>query len=301
VTAAEIAAALGAACRSGDWWRCLCPVHGSRTGRSATLALRDGEHGIIALCHAGCSRPDVLSELRRRGLLLGAASSRAAPIPTRPVSRDNAARRTAVAQRIWDAAHDAHGKPVTTYLAGRGITIDPPPSLRWAAALRRPDGTNGPAMIARIDNIDGELIGIARTWLAHDAAGSWCRRDRAMLGRATGGAVRFASAAETLLIGEGIETCLAAMQATAQPTWAALSTSGMTALRLPRIARTVIILADHDRSGAGERAARTAAQRWLAEGRRVWIAMPPEPGTDFADVLAGRGYARIEEFPRVAA
>jgi putative DNA primase/helicase len=206
-----------------------------------------------------------------------------------------------VARRIWDAAHDARRSPVATYLAGRGITVDPPPSLRWAPALHRPDGTNGPAMIARIDSIDGELIGIARTWLVHDAAGSWCRRDRAMLGRATGGAVRFASAAETLLIGEGIETCLAAMQATAMPAWAALSTSGMVTLTLPTIVRTVIILADHDRSGAGERAARTAAEHWLAEGRRVRIALPPEPGTDMADVLAGRSYACVTEVRDVAA
>src|SRR5689334_10656733 len=190
MNAVDIAAALGGAHQSSGWWRCICPVHGSRTGRSATLALRDGERGIIAFCHAGCSRPDILAELRRRGLLLGAASSRAAPIPTRPVSRDNAARRTAVAQRIWDAGHDARRSPVAIYLAGRGITVDPPLSLRWAPALCCPDGTDRPAMIARIDSIDAELIGIARTWLARDVAGSWCRLDRAMLGRATGGAVR---------------------------------------------------------------------------------------------------------------
>ena len=41
MTAAEIAAALGGARRAGQWWRCVCPVHGSRTGRSLTLALRD--------------------------------------------------------------------------------------------------------------------------------------------------------------------------------------------------------------------------------------------------------------------
>jgi putative DNA primase/helicase len=295
--AAEIAAALGAACRSGDWWRCLCPVHGSRTGRSATLALRDGEHGIIAVCHAGCSRLDILAELRRRGLLLGAASSRKAPIPIRPVSRDNAARRTAVAQRIWDASHDARRSAVAAYLADR----NPPPSLRWALALRRPDGKNGPAMIARIENIDGELIGIARTWLTRDATGNWHRLDRAMLGRAAGGAVRLALAAETLLIGEGIETTLAGMEAAGFPGWAAISTSGLMALVLPPIVRSVVILADHDENSAGERAARVAADRWRAEGRRVRIAMPPEPGTDFNDVLLGRAYARIAEAHDVAA
>jgi phage/plasmid primase-like uncharacterized protein len=91
--------------------------------------------------------------------------------------------------------------------------------------------------------------------------------------------------AETLLVGEGIETCLAAMQATAQPAWAALSTSGLVALRLPLAVRHVVILADNDRNGAGERAARRAAQRWLAEGRRVSIYISPYVGEDAADRL----------------
>jgi putative DNA primase/helicase len=115
-----------------------------------------------------------------------------------------------------------------------------------------------------------------------------------------GATVRLAPAAETLLVGEGIETCMAAMQATAMPAWAALSTSGLKALLLPPAVRTVIILADHDANGAGERAARAAAERWLAEGRRVQLAMPPEPGSDFNDVLVGRAYARTEEAADVA-
>jgi hypothetical protein len=66
MTALEIARSLGGACRSGRWWRCRCPVHSSR---GPTLALRDGEHGVIAYCHAGCSQGDVLIELQRHGLL----------------------------------------------------------------------------------------------------------------------------------------------------------------------------------------------------------------------------------------
>ena len=72
-----------------------------------------------------------------------------------------------------------------------------------------------------------------------------------MLERAAGGAVRLVPAQEALLVGEGIETCLAAMQATAQPAWAALSTSGLIGLRLPPIVGSVVILADNDSSGAG--------------------------------------------------
>jgi putative DNA primase/helicase len=279
--AAKIAAALGGAHRSGAWWRCRCPAHGSR---GATLALRDGACGLIAKCHAGCDLRDVLAELRRRGLINGGdrGSGNAAPAPTR--HNDNF-RRIAAAQRIWDAARDGRGSPVADYFIGRSITIAPPPSLRYAPCLRRPDGTYGPAMVARVDDVDGRLIGVHRTWL--DPARQWYRRDRASLGPIGGGAVRLAAAAETLMVSEGIETAMAAMQATAMPSWAALSTSGLAALILPPIVGTIIILADHDRNGAGERAARIAAARWLAEGRRVQIAMPPEPDTDFNDVLIG--------------
>ena len=52
---AEIAAALGGAPRSAGWWRCPCPVHG---GRGATLALRDGERGLIVKCWVGCDPRD---------------------------------------------------------------------------------------------------------------------------------------------------------------------------------------------------------------------------------------------------
>lgn len=291
--ATGIAVALGNAHRSGAWWRCLCPVHGSRTGRSATLALRDGDHGIVVVCHAGCSRPDILAELRRRGLIGDSAEYRPVPV-TSGVDQDRDKRhRIAMAGRIWDASQHARGTPVAAYLAGRGITVDPPPSLRWAPALRRRDGTDGPAMIARIDNIDGELIGIARTWLTRDATGNWHRLDRAMLGRAAGGAVRLASAAETLLIGEGIETTLAGMEATGLPGWAALSTSGMVGLILPPSIRTVIILADHDCSGAGERAARIAEAHWQREDRRVSVWMSRRPGEDANDcLLAALGAGR---------
>jgi putative DNA primase/helicase len=213
VTAAETAAALGGH-RAGRWWSCRCPAHDDRT---PSLSLRDGDRGLIVRCWAGCDPRDVLAALRRLGLIAGRAEYQRPPAPTGSDKRDNAAGRIAWAQRIWDAAREAPGSPVACYLAGRGIPIAPPASLRWAPALRRPDGSRGPAMVARIDSIDGELIGVQRTWLACDDSRTWRRLDRAMLGRASGGAVRLAAAAETLMIGEGIETCLAAMRATAMP------------------------------------------------------------------------------------
>src|SRR5438309_8234399 len=82
--AAEIAATLGRAQRFGAWWRCRCPVHGSR---GATLALRHGERGLIVVCHAGCSRRDIMAELRQRGLLGFGRADR--PTPNPPAARDN--------------------------------------------------------------------------------------------------------------------------------------------------------------------------------------------------------------------
>jgi hypothetical protein len=304
MTAREIAAALGSARHSGEWWRCVCPVHGSRTGHSLTLALRDGDRSLVVHCHAGCETRDVLAELRRRRLMIGERKSGSQyPVCQRPrepncrfvPTSDNSACLIERARWIWHAAREARGSPVMTYLAERGIIMSPPSCLRWAPALRRPDRARGPAMIARIDGPDGALIGIQRTWLTCESGGVWRRRDRAMLGRTAHGAVRLAAAAETLLVGEGIETCLSALQATGIPAWSTLSIAGLVGLSLPPSVRTVVILADHDRNGAGARAAYAAAARWAGEGRRVRIAMPPNPDTDFNDLLASRAHSLISE------
>jgi hypothetical protein len=288
--AAEIAAALGGR-RSGRWWRCVCPVHGSRSGRSATLALRDGDPALIVHCHAGCSPADILAELHYRGLLKEQTEDRP---PAAPVVRtDDSARRIEIARRIWREARDARRTPVERYLAGRGIiTLSLPSSLRWTPRCWHREARRClPAMVARIDAPDGEFYGIHRTWLARGPDGVWRRRDRAMLGRAAGGAVRLASAGEIMLVGEGIETTLAAMQATGTPGWAAGSTSGLASLILPPLVRDVLIAVDRDASGAGERAARTAGRKWLAEGRRVRLIIPHTIGADVADLIADARHA----------
>jgi DNA primase len=72
------------------------------------------------------------------------------------------------------------------------------------------------------------------------------------------------------------------MQATGKPAWAALSTSGLRSLDLPRASANVIVLADGD--APGEAAAQHCARRWQREGRSVRIARPPS-GMDFNDLL----------------
>jgi hypothetical protein len=130
---------------------------------------------------------------------------------------------------------------------------------------------------------DRSPIAIHRTYLARDGAGKApVMPQKMMLGPCRGGAVCLAEPDDVLMIGEGIETCLAAMQQTGQPAWAALSTSGLRTLDLPGRVRDVIILADGD--DAGEMAARDCASRLQRQGSRVRIARPPK-GMDFNDLM----------------
>jgi hypothetical protein len=129
--AAQIAAALGNSRRVGGWWRCVCPVHGSQSGHSRSLALRDHERGLLVHCHAGCSREAILAELCRRGLMRDPAD-RSSLTAKHTDGADYDARRVEIARRVWAEARDACASPVERYLAERGISLPVPPSLRWA-------------------------------------------------------------------------------------------------------------------------------------------------------------------------
>src|SRR5215510_5525255 len=81
-----------------------------------------------------------------------------------------------------------------------------------------------------------------------------------------------------------IETCLAAMQATGHPAWAALSTSGLRALDLPKDVRDVIPPFDHARWRARPRCdSATAADGTLVEAylRKRGLHLPTPPRLRF--------------------
>jgi len=267
---------------------------------SDALALRDGEHGLIVKCFGGCPSAAVRAELRRLGLLDDAAG---APPPLAPAEvrrqheaeEHNRRKRIAIALDFW---HHETASPnetaVERYWLARGLALPLPPTIHASRSwLRHPDGGSRPAMIALVQHADHRPVAIHRTWLAVDGSGKASfRSPRLSLGPTGGAAVHLADATEhePLVIGEGIETAASVMVATGFPAWAAISAGGIERLILPALpaASSVIIAADYDRNGTGERAARTAAERWLAEGRRVRIALPPIPGSDWNDVLQNK-------------
>src|SRR5262245_61866096 len=287
MSAAEIAHVLGNARREGRAWRCCCPLHNGRS-----LTLRDGDGGrVLVTCWSGCNRLDVIAELRRRGLLDGRAIRHGARAARR-LNKDDGAR-TPRALGIWREARQAVGTLAEQYLISRGLHLPPPPTLRFHVGLKYPSGDIWPVMVALVTRgVDDRPLAIHRTFLTRDGRGKApIDPQKMMLGPCRGGAVRLAAPGDVLMVGEGIETCLAAMQATGHPAWAALSTSGLRALDLPSDIHEVIVLADGDEPG--EAAARDCAWRWKWEGRRVRIARPPQ-GMDFNDMLVGRA-PRIEE------
>lgn len=72
--------------------------------------------------------------------------------------------------------------------------------------------------------------------------------------------------------------------------WPTLSAGGLARLELPDTVRELIILADHDASGTGIRAAQTLATRLHRAGLTVHLALPPTVGCDWNDMLrAGDG------------
>jgi hypothetical protein len=287
MTAETIARALGGR-KAGQGWMARCPAHDDR---EPSLSICGADGKVLVRCHAGCDQLDVIAALKERGLW----EARTPQMLRRPRRRlvagdhrdQNQVARTDAALAIWKSTIPANGTPVEAYLAARGLTLPLPPSIRFHRRLKHPSGGVWPCMIALVTRgADDTPFAIHRTFLAHDGS---CKAPvdpaKMMLGPCRGGAVRLAEPGGLLMVGEGIETCLAAMQATGHPAWAALSTSGLRTLYLPETVREVIVLADGDEPG--EAAASECARRWRREGVHVRIARPPQ-GLDFNDLLMRR-------------
>jgi DNA primase len=285
MTAETIAKALGGH-RAGATWMARCPVHDDR---APSLSISSGKDGkVLVRCHAGCEQRDVITALVDRGLWDATGKSgrfahkRRTGIAAEP--DPDAKARTEAALAIWQASRGVEGTPVEAYLRSRGLNLPAWPALRFHAGLKHPSGGVWPAMVALVTlGGTGSPIAVHRTFLARDGGGKApVDQAKMMLGPCRGGVVRLGQCGDVLMVGEGIETCLAAMQATGNGAWATLSTSGLRSLDLPRDVRDVIVLADGDEPG--EAAAQDCARRWKREGRRVRIARPPQ-GMDFNDLL----------------
>ena len=224
-----------------------------------------------------------------------AAPARREPATAAKPERD-AAREIAF---ILERAVAIPGTPAADYLSGRGLGFGDVADLLAHHDLTHWETKSGyPAMIGVVRDHLGEPLAIHRTYLqvSADLTGTVTKaavsKPRMMLGKVAGGAVRLGpiKAGAALGLCEGIETGLAVMTSCpGLPVWATLSATNLEQVKLPPNAQRIVILADHDASGAGTRAAESAARRLRSEGRQVAIALPPTAGDDFNDVLLRDG------------
>jgi putative DNA primase/helicase len=272
-------------CSSG--WIARCPAHDDH---HPSLSIREAENGDALLkCFASCEYESIIHAL------LGGPVEHPFNLSSgagRPALDD--ATRIALARGIWHESLSAAGTAAERYLRSRNVTIPVPVTLRFHPSLRHPSGACAPAMVAAIQNREGRIIGVHRTFLSVDGPGkSHLVPQRAALGPIRGCAIRFAKAGERIALGEGIETCLSVAQARPDlEVWSAISASNLPCIELPDAVREVVICADGDEPG--ERAARKLGVRLLTENRRVWIARSGK-GIDFNDLLCGAGRAADEQ------
>ena len=282
MSAAGIARQLGAT-RQGNNWRCACP-----RGCGYGLSFCDGADGrLLAFCFGGCAFDEIMSALVEYGLLDDDDDddlhvSRGVTV----CQRDNT-ERIAHARQIYDSG--GWDERIAVYLCSRGIHLTSP-VLRFSEQTPHRLGARLPAMLAPIVNVDGEQIGVHLTYLRRDGSGKADlpkEYQRECRGLIHGGAIRlipFEPDVE-LVLAEGVETSLAASELFGLPCWSAVYAGGLCSLVLPPEVRRIVIAADNDESGVGQRNALAAYDRWTAEGRSVRIVAPPVVGDDFNDVL----------------
>ena len=249
-----------------------CPACHYRDG----LRLND-KGGRALWCCASCgSGPDLTAAV------LGTRAPTAPSLAT--TARDDPAK-VAKALAMWEAALPIQGSNGERYLAGRALPLPDGGALRFLPDARHLSGARAGAMIALATDATGQGRAIHRTFLAPGGAGkAQLDPPRAALAPIGGMVARICRwTAGPLVIGEGIETSLSAGLLMGAPAWAALSAGNMKAVALPDDCREVVIAADHD--FPGQRAAWAAADAFMAQGRRVQVIRPDNPGDDFNDLL----------------
>lgn len=195
--------------------------------------------------------------------------------------------RSVEAARIWSAAIPAAGTLAETYLRSRGLKLPIAPSIRFGPL---PLGSRTvPALIAAVSRLDGEVLGVQRTFLRPDGRGKAdVGKPKLSLGRVRGGAIRLTAPGPELIVTEGLEDGLTLQQALGIPVWVAAGAGMMPAMSLPVVVRDVLVGADADEAGA--LAAQSAAEAFSLSGRNVRIIRPLPPHKDFnAELMAEEG------------
>jgi phage/plasmid primase-like uncharacterized protein len=184
-----------------------------------------------------------------------------------------------------------HAVPLTpeamAYFVGRGILLDDVPNQGGLRFLPRCPFEVKPCVIGRLTHVvSGTPGGLWRRPITGEKPKTF--------GPLKGHCIRLwpdEDVTEGLVIGEGVETVLAAAtkqthrNTLLQPAWACGCGDNLRNFPVLRGIEHLTILADNDDSGAGQAAARACAERWAAAGRQVEVLTPDSVGEDFNDIV----------------
>jgi putative DNA primase/helicase len=298
--------------------RTACPWC-AKGKKDTALAVKIDQDGATWVCHR-CGNPGAANEdfdkpLRgthpAAALLAKVAKGPAgklvehyAPAATDPERHETLSR---WGRTLWENSQPIEpGSIASRYLIGRGCALPPADGhLRWHPALSDlVSSYTGPCLVGLVTRIeDGEPLNLHRTWLKADGTGKApIDIPRRMLKGHTShdAVIRLWPDDEVtmgLVIGEGIETCLAAARAGLTPVWSTISAGNMAGFPVLPGIEGLTILVDHDKPNphtgkrAGTEAARTLVRRYVAAGfdpeRDMEIVFPGKEGLDAADLIEG--------------
>jgi hypothetical protein len=206
----------------------------------------------------------------------------------RPWTEDEA-ERIAAARNIWAESRDPRGTLTEWYLREQR-KLDLPEDIvghvvRFHSACPWRNENTGrtdrvPALIVPFRSIDDDAItAVHRIALNRDGT----KLGRRMLGIVHRTAIKFDAVGETLTVGEGVESVMAARQLGFAPAWALGSVGAISFFPLIDGVKRLVILGE---SGApSKRAIKFCGTRWHRAGRRVRVVMPNDGLSDLNDAL----------------
>lgn len=256
----------------GNKAMCRCPAHADGT---PSLSLRQGDHGLLVTCFAGCDPIDVLRELDRIPL-----GHRFTPPPANP---PRAASGTGNIERLWSEARPVSGTLAERYLASRFL-LPMPADVRFhprCPRKPRPHTVFLPALLVAVRE-GRRLVALQRIYLDPATSGY---TEKATLGTLGTGAWQGGGTGPTLGLAEGFETARAWSRLNDLPCWATLGSRRLDLVTIPDSVTTLILAGDNDL--AGRRAVARSTERHARDGR-VIRADIPQGAKDWAAVLEAR-------------
>ena len=277
--------------KNGAGWVTCCPIHQEN---HPSLSVTDNDQGEVdVFCHVGCDFKDIKDRFRADGLLPewspdtkkgGKGENKQSPAAEKKEKDQSDA--VEKESYIWKKASRDNLQPAVDYFRSRTITIDLlPPCIRWnqytdkttnqvvsmvVAAASKPEDTKVHAVQRLfIDTEENKKTG-AKMHGECAGRGVWFDRKHNL---------------HEIVVGEGIETTLSAIQATGKNGVAALSTSGMKGLIIPDETEVIYILVDSDpvrdiqsKSMPGQKAAYALAVKFEGsrDGRQAWLVSPDD-------------------------